>query len=99
MDEHAAVVNVSRYQPARGKREDLLKAMKRMAERASSAEGCFGAQACQSDQDRETLVAVSRWKSEGALDAFSKTAESVSEQEHMDRLLDGPARRENLTPF
>ncbi len=58
MVEHAAVVNVSRYRLARGKREDLLRAMKRMAARA--AQGCFGAQARESDQHRNPLIAVSR---------------------------------------
>ena len=98
MAEHAAVVNVSRYQPASGKRAELMSAMKRMATRAADAKGCFGAQACESDQDRDDLVAVSRWESEQALHAFSRTAESAAEQEHLKGLLAHPARRENLRP-
>jgi quinol monooxygenase YgiN len=99
MTEHAAVVNVSRYRPAPGKRTDLLSAMQRMAKRAADAPGCFGAQACESDQDREDLIAVSRWESTEALEAFSNTAGSVAEQEHLEGLLAGPARRENLRPL
>ena len=98
MAEHAAVINVSRYRPASGKRDELRKAMARMAGRASSAPGCFGAQACVSDRDHETLIAISRWESQKALDAFASTAASTSEREHLEGLLGGPAQRENLTP-
>jgi quinol monooxygenase YgiN len=97
MAEHAGAVNVSRYRPAAGKREDLVKAMHRMAERARQAKGCFGAQACTSDRDRETLIAVSRWENGAALEAFANTAASAAEQEHLKGLLAGPANRENLT--
>jgi quinol monooxygenase YgiN len=92
------VVNVSRYRPASGKRQELMSAMKRMAERASEAKGCFGAQACESDRDREDLIAVSRWESADALHSFSNTAASTAEQEHLKGLLSGPAQRENLHP-
>lgn len=98
MADHAHVVNVSRYRPASGKREQLLSAMKRMAERASQAKGCFGAQACESDRDQQDLIAVSRWESSEALHTFSNTAASTAEQEHLKGLLAGPAQRENLRP-
>jgi len=98
MADHAAVVNVSRYRPAPGKRADLMAAMKRMATRAADAKGCFGAQACESDQDKEDLIAVSRWESVQALEAFSSDAASVAEQEHLQGLVAGQARRENLRP-
>ncbi|TMF85485.1 MAG: hypothetical protein E6I07_10565 [Chloroflexi bacterium] len=98
MPEHAAVVNVSRYRPASGKRADLMAAMKRMAARAADTKGCFGAQACESDQDKEDLIAVSRWESVQALEAFSGDAASIAEQEHLKGLLSGQARRENLRP-
>ncbi|HYM49409.1 MAG TPA: antibiotic biosynthesis monooxygenase family protein [Candidatus Limnocylindrales bacterium] len=99
MADHAAVVNVSRYRPAQGKRDQLLAAMKTMAQRAAQAKGCFGAQACASDRDHEDLVAVSRWESRQALEAFASTAASAAEQDHLKNLLHGPADRENLTPF
>ncbi len=73
--------------------------MKRMAARAAEAEGCFGAQACESDQDRNALVAVSRWKSEQAMEAFANRAESITEEEHLNSLLEGSAQRENLKPI
>ena len=98
MADHAHVVNVSRYRAASGKRAELMSAMKRMAERASQATGCFGAQACESDRDREDLIAVSRWESADALHAFSNAASSAAEQEQLKGLLAGPAQRENLRP-
>jgi len=98
MADHAAVVNVSRYRPASGKRQELLAAMQRMAERAAHAKGCFGAQACESDRDREDLIAVSRWESAAALQAFSSAAESATHEEHLKGLLAGPPQRENLRP-
>ena len=60
MPEHAAIIDVSRYYPAPGKRQELLDAMRTLASSASSSQGCFGAQACESDQDAETLVADGR---------------------------------------
>jgi quinol monooxygenase YgiN len=98
MAEHAAVINVSRYRPAPGKREELLAAMKRMAARAAEARGCFGAQACESDEDHEDLLAISRWESAQTMESFSTAAASIAEQEHLQGLLAGPAKRENLRP-
>lgn len=99
MAEHAAVINVSRYRPAPGQRKELLAAMKRMAARAADAAGCFGAQACESDQDKEDLIAISRWESAQAVEAFSSTAASLAEHEHLQTLLGAPPRRENLRPI
>jgi|SRR5579864_4266479 len=98
MTEHAAVIDVSRYYPAPGKREELLRAMKQMADRAASSDGCFGAQACDSDQDEEALIAVSRWESQAALDSFAQSPEFVHDTEQMTSLLSKPARREHLKP-
>jgi quinol monooxygenase YgiN len=96
--EHAAVIDVSRYYPAPGKRDELLRAMKQMADRAASSDGCFGAQACDSDQDEEGLVAVSRWESQASLDRFAESPEFVREREQLTSLLSKPARREHLRP-
>jgi len=98
MTEHAAVIDVSRYYPAPGKRDELTHAMKQMAERAASSEGCFGAQACGSDQDEEALVAVSRWDSQSSLDRFAQSPEFVDAREQLTSLLSKPARREHLRP-
>jgi quinol monooxygenase YgiN len=98
MAEHASVVDVSRYYPAPGKRQELLTAMKRLAEEATRSKGCFGAQACQSDQDHDSLVAISRWASQADLDAFANSAEFVSERQQLTALLSRQAQREHLKP-
>ncbi len=98
MTEHAAVIDISRYYPAPGKRDELLRAMKQMAERAAASDGCFGAQACDSDQDEEALIAVSRWESQSSLDKFAQSPEFVHEREQLTSLLAQPARREHLSP-
>jgi quinol monooxygenase YgiN len=99
MAEHAVVVNVSRYSPAPGRREELVDAMHRMAERAAGAEGCFGAQTCTSDDDPNDLVALSRWRSTDALQQFHLDATSIAEQERLGTLLSSPPTHENLTPI
>jgi quinol monooxygenase YgiN len=98
MAEHAAVIDISRYYPAPGKRDELLAAMKRMAERAAASKGCFGAQACESDQDRDALVAVSRWDSQSSLDGFAQSPDFVTEREQLSSLLAKSAQREHLRP-
>ena len=99
MAEHAAVINVSRYRPAAGKRQELVAAMRRFAEKAANTKGCFGAQVCESDRDPEELVGVSRWESPQALEAFSDTAASSREREQFRGLVSGGADRENLRPI
>jgi quinol monooxygenase YgiN len=98
MEEHAIVVDVSRYRPADGKREEMVTEMKKIAARAAEAEGCFGAQVCVSNADKESLVAVSRWKSRQALEKFSSDVQSIAAREKLTDLLDGRAQHEHLTP-
>jgi quinol monooxygenase YgiN len=98
MDEHAAVVDVSRYRPADGKRDEMLAEMKKIAERASKAEGCFGAQVCTSNSDTGALIAVSRWKSLQALEKFSGEVVTIASQQRLTDLLGGRAQHEHLTP-
>jgi quinol monooxygenase YgiN len=88
MEQHAVVVEVSRYRPAAGKRDEMLTQMKKLAERASRADGCFGAQVCVSSSDKDSLIAVSRWKSRASLDEFLQQAQSI----------DGRVEHEQLTP-
>lgn len=98
MADHASVIDVSRYYPAQGKRQDLLEAMKQLAAKAAASRGCFGAQACESDQDRESLVAVSRWASQADLDAFAGSPDFVQERQRLSALLARQAQREHLKP-
>ena len=98
MDDHAAVINLSRYHPAAGRRDELLGAMRAIAAQLSSVQGCFGAQACVSDVDPEVLVAVSRWASAEALRAQTGSQAFQAELDRLRVLLDRPAAHENLTP-
>jgi quinol monooxygenase YgiN len=99
MAEHAAVLDVSRYRPAAGRRDDLVAGMRRLAAQAARAEGCFGAQVCISSRDQEALVAVSRWRSAEALETFAATAASIAERERLTDLVAGAADHEHLTPL
>lgn len=98
MDEHAAVVDVSRYRPADGKRDEMLAEMKKIAERATRAEGCFGAQVCTSNADPNSLVAISRWKSRQAIEKFSGEVQSLASRDRLTELLGGRAQHEHLSP-
>ena len=98
MAEHAAVIDVSRYYPAPGKRNELLAAMRKLAESAASSKGCFGVQACASDEDAEALIAISRWASESSLQAFANAPAFVHERERLTSLLAKPAVREHFRP-
>ena len=95
MAEHAAVIDVSRYYPASGRRDDLLAAMRRLAAGAAEAEGCFGAQVCTSDRDPEALVALSRWASADALSDFADAPAFVAERDALSGLLARPAERDH----
>jgi len=98
MTDHSAVVDVSRYYPGPGQGEALLDAMRRVASKAAAADGCYGAQVCESDQDGEALVAISRWASASAMEAFASSSEFVEEREHLTSLLARPAQSEQLSP-
>lgn len=98
MAEHAKVIDVSRYYPVHGKRDDLMSAMKELAAKAASSPGCFGAQVCESDQENTALVAISRWASQSDLDGFAESPTFVKERERLASLLARPAQREHFHP-
>ena len=72
--------------------------MKKIAERASQADGCFGAQVCLSSTDEGSLIAVSRWKSRASLEKFSSEVQSMASRDKLTQLLAGRAQHEHLTP-
>jgi quinol monooxygenase YgiN len=76
MAEHASIVRLTRFQPASGQREALIRRMLEVAERIRQVEGCFGAQICTSRESPDVIVAVSRWASQAALDQFLQQSES-----------------------
>ncbi len=81
-----------------GKRDEMLAEMKKIVEHASRADGCFGAQVCVSSSDKDSLIAVSRWKSRASLEKFSGEVQSIAAREKLTRFLDGRAQHEHLTP-
>jgi quinol monooxygenase YgiN len=97
MAEHATVLDVSRYRAREGSRDELIAGMRKIAQQASEAEGCFGAQVCVSSEDPNDLVAVSRWRTAEALEAFARAAPAIAERERLTQLLAGPAMHEHLT--
>lgn len=98
MAEHAKVIDVSRYYPVEGKRDELLSEMKELAAKAASSPGCFGAQVCESDQEHAALIAISRWASKSDMDGFAASPSFVKERERMASLLAKPAQREHFHP-
>ena len=98
MEQHAVVVDVSRYRPAAGKRDEMIAEMKRIAARAAEADGCFGAQVCMSSSDKDSLIAVSRWRSRDSLEKFSADVQAMASRDKLMQLLDGRAQHEHLTP-
>lgn len=97
MADHATVIDVSRYYPAQGKRDELLAAMRRLATAANAAAGCFGSQVCTSEGDPEALIAVSRWESAEALRGFADSPDFVAERDRLTNLLGREALREHLS--
>jgi quinol monooxygenase YgiN len=70
MAEHASVVRLTRFQPAPGKRDELLHRLEDGADGIRQMEGCFGAQICTVREAPDVIVAISRWASQAAVDQF-----------------------------
>ena len=76
MAEHASIVRLTRFQPASGKRDELIRRLVDGAEGIRELEGCFGAQICTVRENPDVVVAVSRWASQAAVDNFLRTTEA-----------------------
>ena len=70
MVEHASVVRITRFQPAPGRRDELLRGLQEGADGIRQMDGCFGAQICTVRDAPDVIVAISRWASQAALDQF-----------------------------
>jgi quinol monooxygenase YgiN len=77
MAEHASVIRVVRYDPAPGKRDELISRLHQGAESLRQMDGCFGAQICSLDGAPNQVVAISRWASQGAIDQFLQQTTSL----------------------
>ncbi len=71
MTEHAGLIQVITFQPAPGRRDQVLALCADTQERAAAADGCFGAQTCTVDDDPGAVVAISRWRNRHSLEAFA----------------------------
>jgi len=67
MAEHASIVRLTRFQPASGKRDELIRRLADGAEGIRELEGCFGAQICTVRENPDVIVAISRWASQAAV--------------------------------
>jgi quinol monooxygenase YgiN len=94
MAEHASIVRLTRFQPASGQRDELIRRLVEGAEGVRQMEGCFGAQICTARESPDVIVAVSRWASQAALDRFLQ--QSASQQADLAKLAASPPASEHL---
>ncbi len=73
MAEHAIVIRVSHFQPASGKREQLVEQLEALSATIRSMDGCFGVQVCSIREAPEPVVVVSRWANQAALDRLMQS--------------------------
>jgi heme-degrading monooxygenase HmoA len=59
MAEHAGLIQMTTFQAAPGRRDELLALCAEIQERAATADGCFGAQTCTVNDDPDAVVAIS----------------------------------------
>lgn len=80
MPEHANIVRVATVHSQPGREAELIEVARRHAQRLSQREGCFGAQVARSDKRPETISVISRWRDEGALNAYYQSSEFIEER-------------------
>ena len=93
MTEHAALIQVTTFRPAPGRRDEVLTRCAQSQERAAAADGCFGAQTCTVDEDPDAVVAISRWRDRHSLQAFQAAEADSSPVPAGDALTDRPVTR------
>jgi quinol monooxygenase YgiN len=94
MAEHAHVIRVARFQPAAGKRDELVNRLVSGAEDIRKMEGCFGAQICSVRESPGVIAAVSRWASGAALDQFLQS--SIAQRAEVAALTAAPPTTETF---
>ena len=98
MAKGASRIVLSRYHPLLGHREELLAAIAKLAGLATAGAGCYGARVFRSDQERDAVVAISRWGSEGAWESFARSPAVIEERGRFAHLLTRPAAEERFLP-
>jgi quinol monooxygenase YgiN len=94
MTEHAGLIQVTTFQSAPGRRDEVLALCAETQQRAAAADGCFGAQTCTVDDDPEAVVAISRWRDRHSLEAFQAAEGGSSPTGVRDLLTDQPVTRQ-----
>jgi quinol monooxygenase YgiN len=94
MAEHASVVRLTRFQPAAGKHDELLRVLEEGAQGIRQLEGCFGAQICTVRETPGVIVAISRWASQSAVDKFVQ--DSAAQRAELGSLVAAPPVSEHL---
>jgi heme-degrading monooxygenase HmoA len=95
--EHASVVRVTHFQPAAGKRDELIAVLERLAGSIRGMDGCFGVQVCSVRETPEELVVISRWASQSAVEPMAQFV--ASNAGDVNPLVAGQARTEHYTPL
>jgi quinol monooxygenase YgiN len=96
MAEHASVIRLTRFQPAPGKRDELVRRLEEGVEDIRKLEGCFGAQICAVRETPNVIVAISRWASQSAVDEFLQS--SATRRADVATLTAAPPVSEHLVP-
>jgi quinol monooxygenase YgiN len=94
--DHATLVRVTHFYPSEGNRDSLVGLLKTIADSARGAQGCFGGQVCDSDQDTEAVVAISRWQDRESMDRFHESAEFGGVMREIQPTLARPSRTEHF---
>lgn len=90
MTEHAALIQVTTFRPAPGRRDEVLALCAETQQRAAAADGCFGAQTCTVDGDPDAVVAISRWRDRHSLEAFQAAEADSPASQAGEALADEP---------
>jgi heme-degrading monooxygenase HmoA len=94
--EHAGVVQIATFTTDADQWGQLIQALHRLSEEARGAEGCFGAQVCSVEDHPDAVAVVSRWRSQGSLDAWLLDG-GESTRIRAEELAGAPAALQTLT--
>ena len=75
-EDATGVVRIATFEALPGRVDGLLGAAQKNASDARAADGCLSAEVCVSQSEPDTVVVVSRWRSDGDLQAFLDWHES-----------------------
>jgi quinol monooxygenase YgiN len=71
LKQHAGWIRINRLHPAPGARDQLVALLRQLAQTTAEAEGCYGAQVCDSVEDPNIIVAIARWRDRLSFESFA----------------------------